>query len=343
MRRGRPLCFAVSVTHLAMCLTGIPSRMRVAALTEADVPALTRLVADMESAYFGRFEANEPEVLGVLRSPELHGTRGTAAVWEDDELLAALLAHDGLEHGRGLHLDLFLQPGAAGREPLAHNLLAATERYGQALAVPGPDWMKSENFAGDQELFEVFRDRGYEQHRVYLRMRIDLTGPPLSPGDPPAGLTARTMTDQDWPDLYRVVTSAFADHYDFHPLPFEAFRTDMLNGTSDRARMRLVFDGEQCVAACIASKRFAPHKVGYVETLAVLRQCRGRGVARFLLHDAFDRDRQAGFEATTLHCDATNPTGAAHLYESVGMCRDQEYLAWRTPLAARAVAPSQAG
>lgn len=323
------------VTQLVMCLTGIPSGMRVAPLTKADLPALTGLIAAMESAYFGRSEANEPEVLGVLRSPELHGTRGTAAVWQDDELLAALLAHDGLEHGRGVHLDLFMRPDGRGRSQLAHSLLAGTERYAQNLTASPQDWLKSENFAGDTELLETFRDRGYEQHRVYLRMRIDYADAALPSPGLPDGLSVRTMTDPDWPDLYQVVTTAFADHYDFHPLPFEAFRTDLLNETSDRDRWRLVFDGDVCIGACIASKRFAEHRVGYVETLAVLREQRGRGVARFLLHDAFARDQQAGFEATTLHCDATNPTGAAQLYESVGMHRDQEYTAWRTALQAR--------
>lgn len=326
-----------------MCLTGVPSGMRVAALTEADVPALTGLVADMEHRYFGRFEANEPEVLGVLRSPELHGTRGTAAVWQDGELLAALLAHDGLAHGRGLMLDLFLQPSAAGRQPLAGSLLAAVERYGQCLAASAPDWIKSENFLGDQEVLEAFRDRGYEQHRVYLRMRIDFADTPLAGGDLPPGLEVRTMAEEDWPRLHDVVTTAFEDHYDFHPLPFEVFRRDMVDVTSDPNRWRLVFDGDACVGACIASNRFAPHKVGYVETLAVLREYRGRGVARYLLHDAFAHDQKAGFAATTLHCDATNPTGAAHLYESVGMRRDQEYTAWRTPLPARPAAGSHSG
>jgi len=66
--------------------------------------------------------------------------------------------------------------------------------------------------------------------------------------------------------------------------------------------------------------------------LSVLREYRGRGVAKFLLRDAFHRDAGLGFTGTALHCDATNPTGATQLYESVGMQRDQYYLAWRAGL-----------
>ena len=51
-----------------------------------------------------------------------------------------------------------------------------------------------------------------------------------------------------------------------------------------------------------------------------------------LLRDAFHRDAGLGFTGTALHCDATNPTGATQLYESVGMQRDQYYLAWRAGL-----------
>jgi ribosomal protein S18 acetylase RimI-like enzyme len=316
-----------------MFVTGVPQGLRVTQLSTADTPAVTALVQNMEREYFGRSETNDTEIRGVLSSPELRGARNTAGLWEDDRLVGALLAFDGLEHGRGLHMDLFADPGFARREDVAACLLGGGEAFAHTLPSSRSDYIKCESFAGDHAVTGTLAARDYEPHRTYLRMRLDFHEVPRT-GELPAGLTDRRMTEGDWEALHTVITTAFRDHYDSHPLPLELFRQDSVNDTTDFDRWRLVFDGDDCVGVCIASKRYAAHGLGYVENLAVLRQYRGRGIARYLLRDAFSRDHAAGFTGTSLHCDATNPTGATHLYESVGMSRDQEYQAWRTPLPA---------
>lgn len=313
-----------------MSVTGLPAGMRLSQLTDEHVPALTALVHGKESTYFGRSETNEREILGTLKAPELDGTRGTAGLWDDGRLVAAMLAFNGLEHERGLFLDLFVDPCASARGTLTDCLLAAGERYGQTLPTRPGAHVKVESFGGDAEVEQVLSERGYERHRVYLRMRVDFTGPVAEPAPLP-GLQVRTMVDE-WSALHQVVTDAFRDHYDAHPLPLDVFRRDMDNETTDFQRWRLVFDATECVAVSIGSLRFAPAGLGYVETLAVLRNYRGRGIGRYLLHDAMARDAADGLSGTSLHCDATNPTGATHLYESVGMHRDHEYVAWRAPL-----------
>lgn len=323
-------CLADTVTF-AMYVTGVPQGLRVTQLTSAQAPELTTLVQDMEQQYFGRTETNETEIRGVLASPELRGTANTAGLWDDGRLVGAMLAFDGLEHGRGLHTDLFISPTAPGRHGIARCLLGAAAAFGRTLPFDPSDYRKCESFAGDDDVVRALQDLGYERHRVYLRMRLDFDGEPALV-DLPEGLYARGMTDADWPAIHAVITAAFRDHYDSHPLPLELFREDNLNATTDFDRWRLVFDGDVCVGVCIASKRYAPGGLGYVENLGVLREYRGRGIARHLLTDAFRRDRSKGMAGTALHCDATNPTGATQLYESVGMSRDQEYVAWRTPL-----------
>jgi ribosomal protein S18 acetylase RimI-like enzyme len=145
--------------------------------------------------------------------------------------------------------------------------------------------------------------------------------------------------DDDWRDVYEVIQSSFLDHYDFHPRPFDVFQQDMLDETADLGQWRLVFADGTCVGVCLGSNRYAAHRLGYVASLGVLREHRGRGIARFLLRDAFHRDAGLGFTGTSLHCDATNPTGATQLYESVGMQRDQFYVAWRAPLPVHVARP----
>jgi ribosomal protein S18 acetylase RimI-like enzyme len=162
-------------------------------------------------------------------------------------------------------------------------------------------------------------------------MRIDFRQAP-GVSALPTGLAARPMSDELWPQVHHVVSEAFRDHYDSHPLPLELFRRDMVHETTDMSQWQLVFEGEECVAVCVGSNRFEPFALGYVDCLAVLRQYRGRGIAKYLLHEAFRRDHTAGFTGTSLHCDASNATGATQLYRGVGMQKDQQYAAWRLPL-----------
>ncbi|MCO5301046.1 MAG: GNAT family N-acetyltransferase [Candidatus Nanopelagicales bacterium] len=321
------------MSNLAMSVPGLPAGLRLTQLSRDHAADLTDLVRAKELTFFQRSETNTKEILGTLSAPELDGTRGTAGVWDDGRLLAAMLAFNGLQHERGLYLDLFISPHAPNRRGLATTLLTAGERYGQTLPAPDDAYLKVESFGGDREIRQALAERGYERHRVYLRMRVDFVGETPRPRPVP-GISVKGMSEDLWPELHRVVTESFRDHYDSHPLPFDLFRRDMINETTDLDRWRLAFDGPTCVGVSIGSRRFEPEGLGYVETLGVLREYRGRGIARHLLLDAMARDAAAGLTGTSLHCDATNPTGATALYESVGMRRDHEYVAWRTPLQA---------
>src|SRR3954471_17485889 len=68
---------------------------------------------------------------------------------------------------------------------------------------------------------------------------------------------------------------------------------------------------------------------GYVGRLAVVPSARGRGLAKFLLHDAFAVDAAAGRSGTILHVDSSNPTPAVALYTAVGMKPDLISDIWR--------------
>ena len=314
-----------------MHVTRIPPGLRLTQLAETDVPDTTELVAAVEHEFFGRSETNQPEILGTLRAPELNGSKGTAALWDGEHLVAVLLAYDELEHHESLYLDLFVHPEADRRRDISECLLTAAGRYGRSLGAAGSTWLKGDNFAGDTAVVAAFTNLGYAYHRTYLRMRRDY--PPAPPPLPaPESFTVRTWSQDDWQDLHRVISAAFVDHYDYHPVPFEVFQGNVLHQTTDRAQWRLAFVDDACVGVCMGSNRYAVHGLGYVESLAVLREYRGRGIARHLLLDAFARDAAAGRTGTALHCDAANPTGATALYESVGMHRDQEYAARRARL-----------
>ena len=57
---------------------------------------------------------------------------------------------------------------------------------------------------------------------------------------------------------------------------------------------------------------------GYVDSLAVLREHRNKGLGTALLVQSLHAMEQAGMEAVHLDADADNLTGAMRLYERIG-------------------------
>jgi Acetyltransferase (GNAT) family. len=76
------------------------------------------------------------------------------------------------------------------------------------------------------------------------------------------------------------------------------------------------------VGATTATDRYIDQNNGYIGSLGVLREGRGRGVAKALLADTFASYRDARRSRVLLHVDSESPTGATRLYESVGMTQD---------------------
>ncbi|MFC7586762.1 GNAT family N-acetyltransferase [Nonomuraea antimicrobica] len=86
-------------------------------------------------------------------------------------------------------------------------------------------------------------------------------------------------------------------------------------------------------AVLIGSNQFVPDEnCGYVATLAVLPELRGRGLGRFLLRHAFAADAARGRRGTILHVDSNNTTPALGLYESAGMRPVMAIDVWRRRL-----------
>lgn len=70
----------------------------------------------------------------------------------------------------------------------------------------------------------------------------------------------------------------------------------------------------------ITNDRFVKDEnCSYVVDLGVLAEARGRGIAKYLLRNAFAADVRAGRTGTILHVDSNNKTPALELYTSVGM------------------------
>jgi mycothiol synthase len=141
----------------------------------------------------------------------------------------------------------------------------------------------------------------------------------------PTGVEIRAVSDSDAAELramFDVLETAFADHFGAAPTTYDEWiRFRSSSALSDRSLWWLAtVDGAP--AAALIGRRLG--ELGWIEEVGTLPAYRGRGLAKALLLLAFEEFRRRGFAEVGLGVDATNPTGAVRLYESIGMRRSRD-------------------
>ena len=167
--------------------------------------------------------------------------------------------------------------------------------------------------------------------RSFLRMRIEMTEVPASPAWP-EGIRVRVFEKgrDDRPAVIAMAT-AFRDHWGYVETSIDEkveewrqwiyedkdFDTDLWFLAVDESGEIAGFC--QCYPF-VGDDRFT----GLVDSLGVLRDWRGKGIASALLAHAFRAFFRRGVPNIELGVDADSPTGATRLYEKAGM-----RLTWR--------------
>jgi ribosomal protein S18 acetylase RimI-like enzyme len=78
---------------------------------------------------------------------------------------------------------------------------------------------------------------------------------------------------------------------------------------------------------------YLKRKRGGLWDIGVLKQFRGRGIAKRLMLDAMKHLQRKGMEEAELGVDETNVTNAMKLYERLGFAVDRRRLVWNKDLA----------
>lgn len=158
---------------------------------------------------------------------------------------------------------------------------------------------------------------GYDAVRVYRIMSRSLDDlPPL----PDTGVRQA----DDVRVVYDVQQAAFADHFDFAPLPYDAWRRMLVDTEKHTPQHWWVADADgEPAAALIGEVRDGTE--GWVRIVATLKPYRGRGLGTALLLRAFHGFRDAGLATVGLSVDTENVTGAVGVYERLGMTATKRY------------------
>ena len=279
--------------------------MKLRPWVDEDAPAVAALICAEEERFYGRpGRVTGADILMFLQQTK------EAWVWEEDGRMIASASYGmygdaantrGVvaDKGRGLGTEILERGEAFARAEGAKKILTGA---------PEPD-------AAARALFE---SRGYREVRRFYEMEIELTGAPSEP-TLPAGLVVDEMRDDEYEVFYEALNESFAEHWEWHPEPFEEWfkRRQGQHRDEHGPVWFVVRDGDELAGVTRNDADVAGG--GYVGAIGVRPAWRGRGIAKALLYRTFAEFWRRGTTRVTLDVDTQNETGAVKLYERVGM------------------------
>jgi mycothiol synthase len=210
-----------------------------------------------------------------------------------------------------------------------HALLDWAEERARA---DGIELIRAWAWPGADVLPVLLRERGFTPFRTSLELQVPLDD---AAPDPiwPEGVSVGNVREGEERDVHALVEEAFADLSDFRPTPYE----DWAFSWNDRKHLDLWFAARTDAGELVGLALCEPQRadLGWIETLAVRRSWRRRGLGKALLLHAFREFARGGRTTAALSVDSENATGAVRLYESVGMRPVSERVLYEKRLSER--------
>jgi mycothiol synthase len=181
----------------------------------------------------------------------------------------------------------------------------------------------------DAAALRLLAARGFHPVRHSYEMAIELAAAPPEPVWP-EGIRVAPFRGEDARAFYDAGNEAFAEEWDFVPMPYDDFLRLRVDG-GDTSLWFVARDGDEIAGfvRCDAKYRGS----GLVRMLGVRPGWRRRGLGEALLLHAFGTFHGRGQSRVTLGVDAENPTGATRLYERAGMHVTREGATYQKELA----------
>ncbi|KGN42148.1 GNAT family N-acetyltransferase [Knoellia aerolata] len=299
-------------------MSELPAGLTARPCRPTDAADVFAVFAAAEEHDTGEVAVELEDIEGDWHRPSFSLERDSVAVLDGDVMVAAGEVY------KGRRAEVTVHPDHRGRGIgtwLAEWAREAAARNGGSVVgqtVPA---------GGEAEAF--FRALGYERGWTSWVLEVP-EGAAIEPQPLPEGYGLRDFVPgEDDEVVHRLVDDAFNEWPERQPSSFEDWAAITVRRPGfEPWQIRLATDPTGTpvgTAFVIKAGDF-----GYVDQLAVRRDQRGRGLARALLVDAFERARARGAVRSELSTDSR--TGALGVYEKVGMVVTRTYHHWQTAL-----------
>ncbi|MEV5545906.1 GNAT family N-acetyltransferase [Streptomyces sp. NPDC052309] len=307
-----------------------PAFLRPATLDDA--PAVTELLNEVDRIEIGRPETDQHLVEADLKRPGTDLERDSWVAFDDGRLVAYGLLWDE-SGGERVDIDHYVLPD---HQQTGLRVLTAMEARALAKA----------------------RENGAERAVVHLHLNIRPTTDtallaargwstvrrhhvlhrPLDPAadltpEAPAGVRVRACTTEaDRVRVHELYQSAFAAHFDFQPRGYHQWLSDIHAERLDWSLVWIAATDDLGDAGFLLA-RDDREAMGWIRSIGVLSEARGRGLGGFLLRHAFAGFAARGRATVGLGVDTANATGAPRLYGRHGMTVHYAVDTWEAVIA----------
>jgi GNAT superfamily N-acetyltransferase len=295
----------------------MPLTVRAARLDDA--PAICALLNEIDVLEIGRPETDLHTVEADLKHPEAGLPRNSwLALADDGRPVAYGLLWDE-SYAERIDIDHYVLPdhqdaGLRLLERMEARAAAKAAANGVRRAVVHLHLNAAPTM--DTALLEARGWRVVRRYHVLTRT----VAPAADPAPvPPPGVRLRDCTAE--PDRRRahdLLQLAMSEHFDFQPTGYETWLADPANADLDWSLVWIAHvDGLGDAGALLA--RNDREAMGWISTLGVRPDARGRGLGDLLLRHAFAEFAGRGRDVVGLGVDTGNESGAPALYERHGM------------------------
>jgi len=285
-----------------------------------------------------------PELYNELLNQAHGDPLADVALVERESRLVAYARVQWRDHASGaleVETNLVLDPGlkAPGPGPaLLRWAMAHGRTYAVGQPAERPRWFAA--WCGDEErwtraLLDTAGFRPVRHFQLLVRPTLGDLGPPPPL---PAGLEDRPVRPEHWRAVWEADLEAFRDHWGT-PDTSEAGFARFQGEASQRPDLwQVAWAGDEVAGFVLVAVQEAENaalgvKRGWLDSVAVRRPWRRRGLATALVARALVALRDAGFEGAILGVDAENPHEATALYVRAGFATSASATVYHLPFA----------
>lgn len=275
-------------------------------LALTDAAAVTAVMAASEAFDIGEVVIEEADIVGDWQRPSYDVATSTLGVFDGQELVAYADVCGGDRCDAAVHPDYRRRGLGTALARWMEDL--ARSRGERVLGSPVPEGSPAD---------DLLASLGYRVRWTswVLELPVDaqVADRPL-----PTGFQCGVATEAEHAAVHATIEDAFLEWSVRERQTFEDFAAQILRRPGFAPwQLRVVRDQDGSVVGAAVVMLVEDRHEGYVDKLAVRRDCRGRGLAQALLVDAFGAAREYGATRCTLNTDSR--TGALSLYQKVGM------------------------